>query len=70
MRCKRSATWILICLDIIIISLDFDIKNVLGYSKVKTVRVYVWAGLTIILFVSKRIFKVKPYGWNLLTPVP
>ena len=28
-------------------------KSGLGYSKVKTVRVYVWTGLTIILFLSE-----------------
>ena len=28
---------------------DIGFKNVLGYRKVKTVRVYVWAGLTITL---------------------
>ena len=31
----------------------FDIKNISGYSKVKTVRVYVWAGLTIIFSFEK-----------------
>ena len=40
------------------IRISYDFKNVLGYSKVKTVRVYVWAGLTII-FSFERIFKVK-----------
>ena len=36
----------------------FDIKNIFGYSKVKIVHVYVWAGLTIILS-FERILKVK-----------
>ena len=27
----------------------FDIKNIFGYRKVKTIRVYVWIGLTIII---------------------
>ena len=41
-------------LDTIIISNDiYDFKNVLGYSKVKTVRIYVWAGLTIIFLFEK-----------------
>ena len=34
------------------------LKNVLGYRKVKTIRVYVWIGLTIILS-FKNILKVK-----------
>ena len=49
-RCKRSSRLLLFVFrhyDNIRISYDF--KNVLGYNKVKTVRVYVWAGLTIIL---------------------
>ena len=34
-------------------------KTILGHSKVKTVRVYVWTSLTIILFISKGFSKVK-----------
>ena len=41
-------------LDIMIISeKDIDFKDGLGYSKVKTVHVYVWAGLTIIFSFEK-----------------
>ena len=69
-RCKRSTIWLFTWCRHYYNTTGFSYQSVLGYSKVKAVHVYVWAGLTIILFVSKRIFKVKPYGWNLLTPVP
>ena len=38
---------------------EFSYQSVLGYSKVKTVHVYVWAGLTIILFFQKNFPKLN-----------
>ena len=55
-RCKRSARFNLFVVDTIIISPDFDIKIFLVYRKVKTICVYVWIGLTIIIS-FERIFE-------------
>jgi len=43
----------LLDLDIIIISENIDLKKYLGYRKVKTVRVYMWIGLMIIISFKK-----------------
>ena len=51
-RCKRFARFYLFDLDTIIISLDL-ISKYFGYRKVKTIRIYVWIGLTIIFSFEK-----------------
>ena len=43
----------LLDLDIITISDKYHFRNILVYRKVKTVRVYVWIGLTIIFSFEK-----------------
>ena len=57
-RCKRSAIWLFTCCKHYYNITGFSYQSVLGYSKVKTVHVYVWVGLTI-TFSFERIFKVK-----------
>ena len=61
MRCKRSSRFVnYLYLDIIIISDSrYWFQKCLGYRKVKTVRVYVWIGLTIIFSFEKDFEKLN-----------
>ena len=57
-KCKRSARLLFIRYRHYYNITGFDIRNIFGYGKVKSIHVYVWIGLTIIISFEK-ILKVK-----------